>query len=103
MYAVVKTGGKQYRVAEGEVLRVEKLAGESGEEITLDRVLLVKNDAGVTVGRPFLDGASVKAQILRQDRARKIVVFHKKRRQGYKKKVGHRQPFTELKITAIQA
>lgn len=101
MYAVVKTGGKQYKVAEGDLLRVEKLEGEKGAEITLDQVLMIARDGDVTIGRPILENATVKATITNQALARKILVFHKKRRKGYAKKYGHRQPYTELKITGI--
>jgi large subunit ribosomal protein L21 len=101
MYAVIKTGGKQYKVAEGDLVRVEKLSGEKGDEITLDQVLLVAKDDDVTIGRPVLENATVKATIANQARYRKVLVFHKKRRQGYSKKYGHRQPYTELKITGI--
>lgn len=101
MYAVVKTGGKQYKVSEGDVVRVEKLAGDPGEDIVIDKVLMVTGDDKPLFGRPFLENASVTATIVKQDRKRKILVFHKKRRKGYKKMNGHRQPFTELKITGI--
>jgi len=103
MYAIIKTGGKQYRVAEGETLRVEKLNVE-GENNTVkfDQVLLVGGDE-VKIGTPMVEGASVDAEILRQGRAKKIIVFKKKRRKGYHKKQGHRQAFTEVKITGINA
>ncbi len=101
MYAVIKTGGKQYKVAEGDILRVEKLDGEPGNEVSLDSVLMVKNGEEYKVGRPFVEGANVQATILRQDRDRKVVVYHFKRRRDFDKTNGHRQPFTELKINAI--
>jgi large subunit ribosomal protein L21 len=103
MYAIIKTGGKQYRVAEGETLRVEKLNVE-GENNTVkfDQVLLVGGDE-IKIGTPMVEGASVDAEILRQGRAKKIIVFKKKRRKGYHKKQGHRQAFTEVKITGINA
>jgi large subunit ribosomal protein L21 len=103
MYAIIKTGGKQYRVAEGETLRVEKLNAE-GENNTVkfNQVLLVGGDE-VKIGTPMVEGASVDAEILRQGRAKKIIVFKKKRRKGYHKKQGHRQAFTEVKITGINA
>jgi large subunit ribosomal protein L21 len=103
MYAIIKTGGKQYRVAEGETLRVEKLDAE-GENNTVkfNQVLLVGGDE-VKIGTPMVEGASVDAEILRQGRAKKIIVFKKKRRKGYHKKQGHRQAFTEVKITGINA
>jgi len=102
MYAVIRTGGKQYRVSEGDTLRVEKLDGDPGQEIELDQVLMVGGDT-VKVGTPLVDGASVKAEILDQDKARKIVVFKMKRRKGYRRKYGHRQPYTEIRITGISA
>lgn len=99
MYAIIKTGGKQYRVTEGDTLRVEKLNVE-GTDVTFDQVLLVGGDE-VKIGAPLVEGASVSAEILRQGRAKKIIVFKKKRRKGYHKKQGHRQAFTEVKITGI--
>lgn len=101
MYAIIKTGGKQYRVTEGETLRVEKLNVE-GNSVKFDQVLLVGGDQ-VKIGAPMVEGASVDANILRQGRAKKIIVFKKKRRKGYHKKQGHRQAFTEVKITGINA
>ena len=100
MYAVIKTGGKQYRVAEGQKLRVEKLAGAAGDKVTFDEVLLVGGDAP-KIGQPLVKGASVAAEIVGQDRGKKIVVFKFKRRKNYRRKNGHRQPYTELKITGI--
>ena len=103
MYAIIKTGGKQYRVAEGETLRVEKLNAEGDSNtVKFDQVLLVGGDE-VKIGTPIVEGASVDAEILRQGRAKKIIVFKKKRRKGYHKKQGHRQAFTEVKITGINA
>lgn len=102
MYAVIKTGGKQYRVAEGDKLRVEKLPGDVGSELTFEEVLMVGGDK-VSVGAPLVSGASVKAKILAQDRAKKVIVFKYKRRKGYRRKYGHRQPFTEIQITGVSA
>jgi large subunit ribosomal protein L21 len=101
MYAIIKTGGKQYRVTEGETLRVEKLDVE-GNAVTFDQVLLVGGDQ-VKIGAPLVEGASVNAEIVREGRAKKIIVYKKKRRKGYHKKQGHRQAFTEVKITGINA
>ncbi len=101
MYAVVKTGGKQYQVAPGDILRVEKLPGEVGDTVELDEVLLVADGGDVRIGQPLVEGARVSATILAQDKARKVLVFKKKRRKGYKVKRGHRQPFTALEIKAI--
>ena len=100
MYAVIKTGGKQYRVSEGQTLRVEKLPGSAGDKITFGEVLLVGGDTP-KIGRPLVAGASVAAEITGQDRGKKIVVFKFKRRKNYRRKNGHRQPYTELKVTGI--
>ncbi len=97
MYAVIKTGGKQYRVASGDVIKVEKLAGEEGSEIVFNEVLAL----GDKVGKPFVEGASVKATVLKQAKADKVVVFKKKRRQNYRRKNGHRQNITIVKIAEI--
>ena len=102
MYAIVQTGGKQYKVQTGDQLKVEKLVGEPGSEIELDQVLAVATPEGLAVGKPLLTEACVKATIVRTARDRKIIVFKKKRRQGYHKKQGHRQWYTLLKIDTIQ-
>lgn len=104
MYAVIATGGKQYRVTEGETLRCEKLAGEPGAKIAFDQVLLVGGmEGGPKVGAPVVAGAVVEAEVVVQDLDKKILVFKKKRRKGYQKRFGHRQPFTAVKITKISA
>ncbi len=100
MYAVIKTGGKQYRVAAGDKLRVEKLAGNVGESITFGEVLMIGGDS-VSIGQPLVKGAKVEAKIIAQDRAKKIIVFKFRRRKNYRRKAGHRQPFTALEITGI--
>ncbi len=102
MYAVIRTGGKQYRVSEGEILRVEKLPGEVGSSITFGEVLLLGGDQ-VKLGKPLIAGAKVEAEIVAQDRAKKIIVFKMRRRKNYRRKRGHRQWYTELKITGIRA
>lgn len=102
MYAVIKTGGKQYKVAEGDKLHVEKLPGDAGDEISFDEVLLVGGDTP-KVGTPKVAGASVKAKILSQDKGDKIIVFKFKRRKNYRRKQGHRQPYTQIQITGISA
>lgn len=102
MYAVIKTGGKQYRVAEGQKVRVEKLPGNAGDKVTFNEVLLIGGETP-KIGQPFVGGASVAAEITAQDRAKKIVVFKFRRRKNYRRKNGHRQPYTELKITGITA
>jgi large subunit ribosomal protein L21 len=102
MYAVIKTGGKQYRVSEGDVLRVEKLDGDVGATIELGDVLMLGGEK-VSVGKPTVKGAKVTAEIVAQDRAKKIIVFKMRRRKNYRRKQGHRQPYTEIRITGISA
>ncbi|MBN2329884.1 MAG: 50S ribosomal protein L21 [Candidatus Omnitrophica bacterium] len=101
MYAIVRTGGKQYQVSPGDVIRVEKIAAEQGEEVALNEVLLVKDDDRFEVGTPILEGASVKAKVLEHGRAKKIIVFKFKRRKQYRRKQGHRQDYTRLQIQEI--
>ncbi len=103
MYAVIKTGGKQYRVAKDETIVIEKLAGEAGETVAFDQVLMVGEGDGVTVGTPIVAGAKVEGEIVAQQRAAKILIFKKQRRQNHRRKNGHRQHETVVKITAIQA
>jgi len=103
MFAVVKTGGKQYKVAEGDVIQVEKLPGEAKAKIELAEVLMVCDNGTVTVGAPFLKGAAVSAEVVEQKRSAKLIIFKKKRRQNYRRKNNHRQDFTVLKITGIKA
>ena len=103
MYAVIKTGGKQYKVSPGDIIRVEKLPGEPGQEIELEEVLLVGKDQEIQIGQPLVEGAKVVATILNQGRSPKIIVFKKKRRKNYKRKRGHRQYYTELQIKEIKA
>ncbi len=103
MYAIIRTGGKQYQVAAGDQLRVEKLAGEVGDTVEIDDVLLVADGDDVKIGQPVVDGAKVTAQIVEQGKDKKIIVFKKKRRKGYKVKKGHRQPYTALAIKEISA
>jgi len=103
MYAVVHTGGKQYKVQEGEVLRFEKIPGEVGSAVTFDRVLMFSDGQEVNVGQPVVDGVSVEAHIVEQGKAKKILVFKYKRRKRYRRKQGHRQQFTALKIDSIKA
>jgi large subunit ribosomal protein L21 len=102
-YAVIRTGGKQYRVSEGDVVKIEKLTGEVGEKIIMDDVLFVGGEGDVKIGAPLVANAKVTGEIVGQDRAKKIIVFKKKRRKGYMRRQGHRQYQTELKITAIDA
>jgi len=102
-YAVIRTGGKQYRVSEGDVVKIEKLTGEVGAKITMDDVLFVGGEGDAKIGTPLLTNAKVTGEIVGQDRAKKILVFKKKRRKGYMRRQGHRQYQTALKITAIDA
>lgn len=103
MFAVIKTGGKQYKVEKDSVLRVEKLDAEAGKTVTLDEVLMVSDGKKTTVGAPAVKGATVTAEVLEQTRADKIIVFKKKRRQNYRRKAGHKQHMTVLKIKDIKA
>ena len=104
MYAVIATGGKQYRVAVGDEVFIEKIAAEEGEAVTFDQVLAVSDDeAGMTLGQPFIEGAAVEAEIVRQGRQKKVTVFKMKAKKGYRRKAGHRQPYTRVRITKIQA
>jgi large subunit ribosomal protein L21 len=100
MYAVIRTGGKQYRVAKDDTITVERLPGDEGSEVTLDQVLMLGGDAP-KIGTPTVDGASVKATIVAQNRADKVIIFKKRRRQKSRTKNGHRQLQSVLKITAI--
>ena len=103
MYAIVKTGGKQVKVSTGDKLRVERLAGEAGDKVTLSDILLIGEGDKVTVGTPLVKGAAVEATIVEQKRDRKVIVFKKKRRHNYRRKAGHRQHLTVLEITGISA
>jgi large subunit ribosomal protein L21 len=102
-YAIIQTGGKQYRVSEGDVLSVEKLAVDAGTETTFNDVLLVVDGDKVNLGTPILSGASVKAEVVEQYKDDKVIAFKFKRRKGYHRTVGHRRQLTELKITKISA
>lgn len=103
MYAVIETGGKQYKVTEGQRLRVEKLTGAVGDTLEIDKVYLYHDGENVVVGRPVVKDVTVRARIAEQDRAKKVLVFKMKRRKGYRRKAGHRQAFTSLVIEKIQA
>lgn len=100
MYAVILTGGKQYKVSEGNVIRVEKLEVEEGEKISFDQVLLL-NDGSLKLGKPYVEGAKVSGTVTKNGKGKKIVVYRYKRKTGYHKKNGHRQLFTEVKIDSI--
>ena len=101
MYAVVKTGGKQYQVREGDILKIEKIDVEVGSTFNFEEVLLVSSEGNVKVGKPFVDGAKVSAEILEHGKNRKITVFKYKPKKRYARKQGHRQPFTRVKINSI--
>lgn len=101
MYAVIKTGGKQYRVSEGSILEIEKINGSQGDEISFDDVLMVSKSGDVKVGTPVVEGAKVTGEIITQTKGPKITVFKMKRRKGFRKKTGHRQQLTLLKIKGI--
>ena len=101
MYAVIKTGGKQYRVDPGKEVRVEKLDGEPGDPVTFDQVLMASDGENIRVGKPFLEDTKVVGRITQQGKNKKILVFKYKRRKGYRKKMGHRQQYTQIKIDEI--
>jgi large subunit ribosomal protein L21 len=103
MYAVIKTGGKQYKVEAGQKLRVEKLNAEVNAEVTLEEVLLVANEGDVKVGKPFVEGAKVLATVVAQDKAKKVINFKYKPKKSSSRKMGHRQLFTEIEIKSIEA
>lgn len=101
MYAVIQTGGKQYRVANGDVITVEKLEGEAGSKLSIEPVLMVNDGKATQVGAPVVEGASVAVEVVEQTRGDKIVVFKKKRRQGYRRTMGHRQELTVLRVLDV--
>jgi len=102
-YAVIRTGGKQYRVEPGDVIRVEKLDGETGAEVEFKEVLATGDGSNVRIGTPLVDGAAVKGHVIQQGRAKKILVYKKKRRKNYRRRQGHRQYFTAVKVTQIES
>lgn len=102
MYAIIKTGGKQYRVAEGDEIYVEKLAANEGDEVAFDQVLTIVNDDDVKVGKPFIESAKVTAKVEAQGKAKKILVFKYKAKSNYRRRQGHRQPFTKVVIEKIE-
>jgi large subunit ribosomal protein L21 len=103
MYAVIETGGKQYRVEKDSVLFIEKLNAQEGETVTFDKVLLVGKEEGTKVGAPYVDGAKVTAKVVKHGKGKKIIVFKYKPKKNYKRKKGHRQPFTQVVIESIEA
>ena len=102
MYAIIATGGKQYKVAEGDVIKVEKLGVEAGEQVTFDQVLAV-NNGELSIGCPTVEGATVSATVVKEGKGKKIIVYKYKRKTGYHKKNGHRQLYTQVKIDKINA
>ena len=102
MYAIIETGGKQYKVAEGEMVKVEKLEAGVGDKITLDQVLMIGDDNGSKIGNPLVEGAKITAAVLEQGRGKKIVVYKYKKRKNERKKQGHRQAYTQLLIEKIE-
>lgn len=103
MYAVIETGGKQYRVSAGDKLRVEKLSGEAGSQVTFDKVLLLGKDEGAVVGAPYIEGAAVTGKIVEHGKDDKVIVFKYRRKKNYRKFRGHRQQFTSVEIEGINA
>ena len=103
MIAVIKTGGKQYKISEGDVIQVEKLDGKVGETINLDKVLICGEGNSIKVGSPYLEGCSIVCEVTEQLRGKKIIVFKKHRRKNYRRKNGHRQSLTRLRVTGITA
>lgn len=101
MYAVIKTGGKQYLVREGDVLRVEKLKAEEGDIVSFDEVLALNDDESLKVGTPVVDGAKVEAKVIKHGKGKKVIVFKYKPKKNYRRKQGHRQPFTQVQIDKI--
>jgi len=103
MYAIVKTGGKQYKIHEGDIIRVEKIEGNIGNIVSFDQVLMFSDGENSSIGRPVLDNVAVKGHIVEQGKGKKIIVFKYKRRKRYRRKQGHRQQFTAIKIDQIEA
>ena len=103
MYAIIQTGGKQYRVSEGDVLSIEKLTAAEGEEVVFDQVLTVVSDGDIKIGKPVVEGAKVTAKVVEHGKGKKILVFKYKAKSNYRKRQGHRQPFTKVVIEKIEA
>lgn len=103
MYAIIKTGGKQYKVSEGDTIKVEKLNCDAGEAITFEEVLMVSKDGDVTVGSPTIENATVSATVVEEGKGKKVIIYKYKPKKGYHKKQGHRQPFTKIRIEKINA
>jgi len=103
MYAIIETGGKQYKVEAGQELYIEKLDVEAGSTVTFDKVIALNKDDAITVGTPYVKGASVSAKVLKNGKAKKVVVFTYKSKKNEKRKMGHRQPYTKVEITEVNA
>ncbi len=103
MYAVIETGGKQYQVKEGDVVFIEKLSAEADETVTFDKIVAVGADDGIKIGTPYVDGAKVEAKVIKNGKSKKITVFTYKPKKGEKRKQGHRQPYTQVRIEAVKA
>jgi large subunit ribosomal protein L21 len=101
VYALIETGGKQYKIQEGDILSVEKLGADEGEKVSFDKVLLIGGEEGIKVGKPYVEGAAVEGEVLFHGKGKKIIVFKYKAKKNYRKKQGHRQPFSRVKITKI--
>ncbi|MBI5193870.1 MAG: 50S ribosomal protein L21 [Nitrospirae bacterium] len=101
MYAIIETGGKQQRVSQGDIISVERITGDPGASVEFDKVLVVGNGEGLNVGKPYVENAKVVASIIAQERARKVIIFKKKRRKNYRRTKGHRQYYTKLKIQEV--
>ena len=101
MYAIIKTGGKQYRVSEGDTIFIEKLAAEAEETVTFDKVLAVMGDEGNTFGAPVVEGATVTGKVIKNGKSKKIIVYKMHPKKNYRRKQGHRQPYTKVEITSI--
>ena len=102
MYAIIQTGGKQYRVSEGDVVSIEKLTAAEGEEVVFDQVLTVVSDSDIKIGKPVVEGAKVTAKVLEHGKGKKILVFKYKAKSNYRKRQGHRQPYTKVEISKIE-
>ncbi|MBP8743414.1 MAG: 50S ribosomal protein L21 [Acidaminococcaceae bacterium] len=102
MYAIIQTGGKQYRVSEGDVVSIEKLTAAEGEEVVFDQVLTVVSDSDIKIGKPVVEGAKVTAKVVEHGKGKKILVFKYKAKSNYRKRQGHRQPYTKVEISKIE-
>ena len=103
MYAIMETGGKQYKVAVGDTLFIERLDNDANDKVTFEKVIMVSDKGGVNVGAPYVEGATISAKVLKNGKAKKIIVFKMKPKKGYRRKQGHRQPYTQVEITGINA